>query len=166
MDLIIVRHGRPERVEDLAHAADPALTDIGHAQAEAVARFLLGEQVDHVVASPMLRARQTGVQAIAARRKGQQRYSEMAVSLNSGLVYCLLVGLFTAYLTGLAVEPGAGFLEVFRFAGTASFGGYFLALIQNSIWYKRAWSTTLKYLADGFIYALGTAAIFAWLWPA
>lgn len=59
MDLIIVRHGRPERVEDLAHAADPALTDIGHAQAEAVARFLLGEQVDHVVSSPMLRARQT-----------------------------------------------------------------------------------------------------------
>ena len=59
MDLIIVRHGRPERVEDLAHAADPALTDIGHQQAEAVARFLLGEQVDHVVSSPMLRARQT-----------------------------------------------------------------------------------------------------------
>lgn len=59
MDLIIVRHGRPERVEDLAHAADPGLTDIGHAQAEAVARFLLGEQVDHVVSSPMLRARQT-----------------------------------------------------------------------------------------------------------
>jgi len=60
MDLIIVRHGRPERVEGLANAADPGLTDIGHAQAEAVARFLLQEPVDHVVTSPMRRARQTG----------------------------------------------------------------------------------------------------------
>ena len=59
MDLIIVRHGRPERVEDLQHAADPGLTDIGLRQADAVAHFLLGEQVDHVVSSPMLRARQT-----------------------------------------------------------------------------------------------------------
>ena len=60
MDLIIVRHGRPERVEGLVNAANPALTDIGQAQAEAVARFLLQEPVDHVVSSPMLRARQTG----------------------------------------------------------------------------------------------------------
>lgn len=59
MDLIIVRHGRPERVEDLASAADPGLTDIGRAQAEAVARFMLQEQVDHVVSSPMRRARET-----------------------------------------------------------------------------------------------------------
>ena len=59
MDLIIVRHGRPERVEDLAAAADPELTELGHAQAHAVAKFLLGEDIDDVYASPMLRARQT-----------------------------------------------------------------------------------------------------------
>ena len=91
-------------------------------------------------------------------------YSKGA-SLGQWFLYCLLVGLFSAYLAGLALEPGAGFMKVFRFVGTVSFGGYFLALIQNSIWYKRAWSTTLKYLLDGFIYSLGTAAIFAWLWP-
>ncbi len=59
MDLVIIRHGRPQRVEDLAVAADPGLTDIGWAQAEAVARFLLAERVDHVVTSPMRRARET-----------------------------------------------------------------------------------------------------------
>ena len=90
---------------------------------------------------------------------------QLGPALGQWFVYCLLVGLFSAYLTGLALEPGAGFMEVFRFVGTVSFGGYFLALIQNSIWYKRAWSTTLKYLVDGSIYSLGTAAIFAWLWP-
>ncbi len=59
MDLIIIRHGRPQRVEGLAESADPPLTDLGQRQAEAVARFLLGEQIDHIVASPMVRARQT-----------------------------------------------------------------------------------------------------------
>lgn len=59
MDLIIVRHGRPRRVEELIETADPPLTDVGLRQAEAVARFLLQEPIDHVVTSPMLRARQT-----------------------------------------------------------------------------------------------------------
>ena len=59
MDLIIVRHGRPQRVEGAAGPADPSLTDIGREQAETVARFLLAEVVDHVVTSPMRRARET-----------------------------------------------------------------------------------------------------------
>lgn len=59
MDLIIVRHGRPLRVEGTEGSADPPLTDIGMQQAEATARFLLQEPIDHVVTSPMLRARQT-----------------------------------------------------------------------------------------------------------
>ena len=89
----------------------------------------------------------------------------MGKSLAQWFVYCLLVGFFTAYVAGLALEPGASFMAVFRIVGTVAFGGYFLALIQDSIWYKRAWGTTARYLLDGFIYALGTAAIFAWLWP-
>ena len=59
MDLIIVRHGRPQRVEGADGPADPPLTDLGREQAETVARFLLGERVDHVVTSPMRRARET-----------------------------------------------------------------------------------------------------------
>jgi hypothetical protein len=90
---------------------------------------------------------------------------EMGKSLAQWFVYCLLVGLFTAYLAGLAMGPGATFMEVFRFCGAASFGLYALALVQNSIWYKRSWATTGRYLLDGFIYALGTAAVFGWLWP-
>lgn len=34
----------------------------------------------------------TGVQVIAARRKGQSRHSEMALSLNAGILFALLVG--------------------------------------------------------------------------
>ena len=80
-------------------------------------------------------------------------------------LFSILVGLFTAYIAGLALEPGTHYMAVFRFTGTAAFGGYALALLQNSIWYGRSWRTTLKSLADGFIYALVTAATFGWLWP-
>ncbi len=59
MDLVIVRHGRPQRIEGADGPADPPLTDIGREQAETVARFLLGERVDHVVTSPMRRAMET-----------------------------------------------------------------------------------------------------------
>lgn len=67
MDLIIVRHARPVRVE-LAEGegtADPELSEIGWHQARLVADHLGGEKIDHVVASSMLRARQTA-QPLAA----------------------------------------------------------------------------------------------------
>jgi hypothetical protein len=41
--------------------------------------------------------------------------------------------------------------------------GYFAALWQMSIWYRRAWITTIKATVDGLIYALLTAVTFGWL---
>ena len=90
----------------------------------------------------------------------------MGSSLAQWFVYCLIVGVFAAYITGRALEPGAHYLSVFRFAGATAFVGYSLALMQNSIWYKKNWSTTLKSMFDGLIYALFTAGVFGWLWPA
>ena len=90
---------------------------------------------------------------------------KLGKKLVSWFLYSILVGLFTAYTAGLALEPGAYYMQVFRFTGTAAFGGYALALMQNSIWYGRNWSTTLKSMADGFVYPLVTAGIFGWLWP-
>ncbi|MBM4170217.1 MAG: hypothetical protein FJ215_13830 [Ignavibacteria bacterium] len=81
-------------------------------------------------------------------------------------VYSIIVGIFAAYIAGRALEPGAHYLAVFRFAGATAFVGYALALMQHSIWYKRTWSTTFKSMFDGLIYALVTAGTFGWLWPA
>ncbi len=86
-------------------------------------------------------------------------------SLVLWFLYCILIGMFAAYLAGRALGPDAHYLAVFRFVGAASFGAYALALLQNSIWYKREWMTTLKSMFDGFIYACLTAGIFGWLWP-
>jgi hypothetical protein len=89
----------------------------------------------------------------------------MGKNLVQWFVYCLVVGVFAAYVTGRALEPGADYLAVFRLAGSTAFLGYALALWQNSIWYKRAWSATLKSTFDGLVYALLTAGTFGWLWP-
>jgi hypothetical protein len=43
--------------------------------------------------------------------------------------------------------------------------GYTLALWPMSIWYRRAWTITIKSTIDGLIYALLTAGTFGWLWP-
>lgn len=89
----------------------------------------------------------------------------MKSSLVQWFIYSIVVGLFAAYIAGRALGPGAEYLSVFRFAGATAFIGYALALLQNSIWTKRAWSSTLKSVFDGLVYALVTAGVFGWLWP-
>ena len=60
MELILVRHGLPQRVERESGAADPELSDTGWLQAKAVGKWLAdNEEIDTVYASPMNRARQT-----------------------------------------------------------------------------------------------------------
>lgn len=89
----------------------------------------------------------------------------MAKSLVQWFVYCIVVGIFAAYIAGHALDPGAEYLPVFRYVGAVAFTGYALALLQNSIWYKRNWAATLKSVLDGLVYALVTAGMFGWLWP-
>ena len=89
----------------------------------------------------------------------------MGKSLVLWFVYAGVVGLFAAYVAGRALPVGAEYLHVFRFAGVTAFIGYSVALWPMSIWYHRAWSTTIKATMDGLIYALLTAGTFGWLWP-
>ena len=80
-------------------------------------------------------------------------------------LYAVVVGVFAAYVAGHALLPTASFRQVFRFTGITAFIGYTLALWQMSIWYRRAWTTTVKATVDALIYGLLTACTFAWLWP-
>ena len=89
----------------------------------------------------------------------------MGKELTLWFIYSLIVGIFAAYIAGNALPPGSHYLAVFRFAGATAFVGYSLALLQNSIWYKRNWRATLKSMFDGLFYALFTAGVFGWLWP-
>ena len=89
----------------------------------------------------------------------------MTKELAFWFIYSIIVGVFAAYVAGRALPEGAHYLSVFRFAGVTAFVGYSLALLQNSIWYKRNWAATFKSMFDGFLYALFTGGIFGWLWP-
>lgn len=90
---------------------------------------------------------------------------KMGPSLIQWFIYCVVVGIFSAYIAGRALEPGAEYLEVFRFAGFTAFCCYAVALWQASIWFKRSWSHTAKMTFDGLLYGLVTAGTFGWLWP-
>ena len=60
MELLLIRHARPVRDEaPEGGSADPVLAEVGHVQAQATAEYLVGEGIDHIVASSMKRALQT-----------------------------------------------------------------------------------------------------------
>ncbi len=93
--------------------------------------------------------------------------SEMSMGRNLAMwfVYAVVVGVFAAYIAGRAMPPGAPYARVFQFAGATAFVAYSAALWQMSIWYRRAWATTIKATVDGLVYACLTAGTFGWLWP-
>jgi hypothetical protein len=91
------------------------------------------------------------------------------ISMSSNLIqwflYSIVIGIFSAYVASRALGADAHYLHVFRFVGFTAFMCYTVAGWQDSIWWSRPWSITLKNTFDGLIYALLTAGVFGWLWP-
>ncbi|MDQ7048577.1 MAG: hypothetical protein Q9M92_03205 [Enterobacterales bacterium] len=88
----------------------------------------------------------------------------MLKNLSWWFIYSLIVGCFTAYIAGIALPSDASYLKVMQLVGAVAFSGYGLALIQQSVWFSRPWSTTFKFLFDALIYGLVTGGVFGWLW--
>ena len=63
MELLLIRHALPVRIDEgsVDGPADPALADLGHAQAAALAAWLTDEDIAAIWCSPMRRARETAV---------------------------------------------------------------------------------------------------------
>ena len=89
----------------------------------------------------------------------------MVESLVQWFIYLVLVSIFAGYVAGRALPAGTDYLVVYRFTGTTAFVAFTVALWQMSIWYRRAWSMSLKATVDGLIYALLIGGVFGWLWP-
>jgi len=64
--LLVVRHAQPHDESETGGDGDPELSDLGLRQAAAICDYLAGDRIDHIVASPMARARQTGEPLAAA----------------------------------------------------------------------------------------------------
>jgi probable phosphoglycerate mutase len=59
MELILVRHALPQRVENVDGVADPGLQPLGHEQARRMAEWLAHEDIHHIAVSPKRRAIET-----------------------------------------------------------------------------------------------------------
>jgi hypothetical protein len=91
--------------------------------------------------------------------------SGMAGPMVQWFIYSIIVSIFAAYIAGRALPEGTSYLPVFRFVGATAFTAYVFGGWQDTIWYKRPVSVSLKNTFDGLIYALVVAGTFGWLWP-
>jgi hypothetical protein len=89
----------------------------------------------------------------------------MGKNLIQWFLYCVVISIFAAYLSGRLLAPGTAFFQVFRVVGTVALLGYGAAHVQESIWGGRSWVVTFKHLFDSVTYAALTAGTFGWLWP-
>ena len=74
MELVLIRHGLPIRLDAVDGPADPPLDDLGVQQAEALAADLGPVHLDAIYTSPLLRARQTAAPI------------EVTTGLNAGVI--------------------------------------------------------------------------------
>lgn len=90
----------------------------------------------------------------------------MGKSLSQWFLFCLLVSFVASYIARHCLHPGDECMEIMRLTGTVAFVGYGFGYFVDSIWKGIPWSNSLRGLLDAVIYALVTAAVFCWLWPA
>jgi probable phosphoglycerate mutase len=74
VELVLIRHGLPIRLDAVDGPADPPLDDLGVQQAEALAADLGPVHLDAIYTSPLMRARQTATPI------------EVATGLNAGVI--------------------------------------------------------------------------------
>lgn len=94
------------------------------------------------------------------------RVPSMAPQLTAWFLFNLLVAACAAYVASMTLPAGADYMLVFRVIATTVWLAHGFAYITESIWFFRPWGLTVKHLADALIYALFTAGVFGWLWPA
>jgi hypothetical protein len=90
---------------------------------------------------------------------------QMGGFLGKWFVYCFVVALLSGYVAHFTLPPQADYMKVFRVVGTAAWLAFAWAGPADSIWMGKPWSSTIKHMFDGLVYALLTAGCFAWQWP-
>ncbi|MDE2234853.1 MAG: hypothetical protein KGL13_02785 [Gammaproteobacteria bacterium] len=89
----------------------------------------------------------------------------MGKNLVLWFIFCLIVGLFSAYVAASTLAAGTAGMQVFRVVSTVGFMAYAFGSLPMGIWYAQPWKAVTKDVIDGLIYALVTGWIFVLLWP-
>jgi len=86
----------------------------------------------------------------------------MGVVLVLTLIYFFVLSFMLAYLSTIALKPGAPFLDVFRFVSTAGLMTFLSAIVHHAIWFR---TRIVGHIIDSIAYAILTGLIFAAMWP-
>ncbi len=89
----------------------------------------------------------------------------MGTYLGQWFVFCLVVSLLASCLAGSMMSTGAPYWRVFHVVAITSSMTYALGSLPDAYGGGHPWGSTIKNIIDGLIYALITAATFAWFWP-
>ena len=93
------------------------------------------------------------------------RVPTIAKNLVQWFFYLLLMHVFIAYLSSIALEGNSERMLVFRFTSSAALLAFSVPSLHEWIWKGQSWIITAKYVLDGVVYALASSLTFAILWP-
>lgn len=83
-------------------------------------------------------------------------------------IYTLIVSAWVGCLAAHTAVAGASMPvrhHVIHIVGSTAFLAYGISQLVNGIWRGFPWGVVAKEILDGIVYAIITAAVFAWLWP-
>ena len=89
----------------------------------------------------------------------------MGKYLMQWFAFCLVIGIFCAYLASRTLAAGTDYMAVFRITSCVAFVAYSVSSVSESIWKAQNWGTTFRFIVDGLVYSLLTGGVFGWLWP-
>ncbi len=90
----------------------------------------------------------------------------MGKYLGQWFAWSLVIAVVAAYLTTQLFGLDHGHARAAaKLVGAVSFIAHGFGTISESIWVGRPWGQSAKYLVDAALYAIGSAAVFFWLWP-
>ncbi len=77
--------------------------------------------------------------------------------------YNLFIAVLCAYFVSRTAAVDANYMDIFRISSAVAFIAYGVAFVQESVWFGRPWSSTMKTFLDAAIYAGVTGGVFGWL---
>lgn len=89
----------------------------------------------------------------------------MGKCLGQWFALSIAISVIAGYSATIGLQVGASSMDVFRLTFLIPFAGYGVTAVQNSIWRGVPWIITGKFLIDGLLYAIATAASFTMFWP-
>ncbi|MFT7517625.1 MAG: hypothetical protein ACI84O_001420 [Myxococcota bacterium] len=89
--------------------------------------------------------------------------ANMTSALSKWFILSICISIVCAYVSSFALVQDGDYLAVFRLTGVVAFCAYSFGYIHNYIWAGTPGKVAIKFVIDGFVYALITAGTFGWL---